>query len=171
MHLLVDDRPANSASFLTRLCAAAVAGLPVDAAGLNLIGERTGMPIQFSIGLPWAGLQRRLSSIDEGPVRDAWGGANRILISDLSDSAAMARYPRYTSAALASRIRSVSVLPLGTATVRVGTLDLYGYSPQEMAPPDLEAATTFAIMATRLLIAGPAVCGEVRRWPHFAQRA
>ncbi|HCT77473.1 MAG TPA: hypothetical protein DGG94_07200 [Micromonosporaceae bacterium] len=165
MSTYIDDRPEGSYRFFTTICTAALSAVRVDAAGLNLTSLRTHLPITVSDGLPTDELQQRLNLIEDGPSHHAAAHDCLILIADLSDPEAITRFPVYASTALAACIRSVNVIPLGTAATRPGTLDLYRYWPQSLSEDDLTAALTFACLITDLLLAGPTQHGGKRHWP------
>lgn len=165
----VDDRVEGSARFFTRICEAAVAAVRADAAGLSLAGLRTGSAITFSDGLPTEDLQQRLDRIEQGPGHYAAAHDCLVLIADLAEPEPMTRFPEYTSAALIGCVRSVSVIPLGTAAARLGTLELYRYWPQALAEEELDAALTFAAMITEVIMAGPGPHHGGIHWPMEVQ--
>jgi hypothetical protein len=161
----VDDRVEGAARFFTRLCEAAVSAVRADAAGLSLTGLRTGSAISFSDGLPTEDLQQRLDRIDPGPGHYAAAHDCLVLIADLAEPEPMARFPDYVSTALIGCVRSVSVIPLGSAEARLGTLELYRYWPKALADEELDEALTFAAMIAEVLCAGPGPRSGGVHWP------
>jgi len=165
MPTYVDDRVAGSARFFTRICEAAVSAVRADAAGLSLMGMRTGAAITFSDGLPTEDLQQRLDRIEQGPGHYAAAHDCLVLIADLAEPEPMTRFPEYASIALIGCVRSVTAIPLGTVAARLGTLELYRYWPQALAKEELDAALTFATMITEVLSAGPGLDHGKVHWP------
>ncbi|GIH03595.1 hypothetical protein Rhe02_16620 [Rhizocola hellebori] len=165
MPTFVDDRVEGSARFFTRICEAAVSAVRADAAGLSLLGLRTGAAITFSDGLPTDDLQQRLDRVEQGPGHYAAAHDCLVLIADLAELEPMTRFPDYAAIALIGCVRSVSVIPLGTAAARLGTLEFYRYWPQALAEEELDVAVTFAAMITEVLCAGPGPRHGGVHWP------
>jgi hypothetical protein len=88
--------------------------------------------------------------VGEGPTRDAYHARQPVLVPDLESVAA--RWPGFTSAALAAGMSATFSLPLSVGAARLGALTLYWHRPAHPAATDLRAALVFADLATELLI-------------------
>ncbi|MGW2642968.1 GAF and ANTAR domain-containing protein [Streptomyces sp. NPDC001348] len=122
-----------------RLCAAAVELLPVAGASVSLRSE--GLPVLVGASDDRAaGMAEMQATLGEGPCVCAAETIAPVFADDLTGGPAVARWPVYAQQATAVGVRAAYSLPLGDTTVCVGTLDLYGTSPGELAGPDLHTA-------------------------------
>lgn len=144
--------------FLSTMLRQVRATLSVDAATLSL----TGTFLTASAGLPTEDLPDLLESTGYGPAHEAIASGLPVVIADLAEADVLARFPRYASVALASCIRSVTVIPLLATGISVGTLHLYRYAPVALSPEDLLEAESIAVtIAGRIWLQPQAAAHDV----------
>jgi GAF domain-containing protein len=125
------------------------ATLSVDAASLSL----TGTFLTASAGLPTPELADVLQKAGHGPAHETIASRRPVVIQDLAEPEALARFPRYASVALASCIRSVAVFPLIAGDVVIGTLHLYRYAPKALSAAELVEVRSIAdVIAKRIAL-------------------
>ncbi|MFF4487521.1 GAF and ANTAR domain-containing protein [Streptomyces sp. NPDC001544] len=133
-----------------RLCAAAVELLPVAGASVSLLSE--GLPVLVGASDDHAvGMAEMEATLGEGPCVCAAETTAPVFAGDLTGGPAVARWPVYAQQATAVGVRAAYSLPLGDTTVCVGTLNLYGTDPGELAGPDLHTARLLASALTTAL--------------------
>ncbi|MEV6521045.1 GAF and ANTAR domain-containing protein [Longispora sp. NPDC051575] len=132
---------------VAHVCAAAVAGVGVDGAGMT-VGRST----VHATDPVAAALEEWQLVYGEGPCVDAWATGGPVLVVDLGATAA--RWPVFTPAALDSGARAVFALPLQVGAIRLGVLDLYRAGPGPLSPGQLADALAYADAAGTLLLDG-----------------
>ncbi|MFI8093461.1 GAF and ANTAR domain-containing protein [Streptomyces sp. NPDC086080] len=121
-------RGAVPAAVPGRLCAVAVALLPVSGASVSLRGD--GMPVHLAASSPYAAhLAQLQATLGDGPCRNVLQTGRPVLARDLAAADCARRWPVFAQQALGAGLRAVYALPLGSDDTCVGTLDLYRDMP------------------------------------------
>ena len=129
----------------SRLCSACVDVLKVSGAGITLMSRRHSGPVCASNKR--SGLLEELQfSLGEGPCRDAYASGAEVSEPDLSKSR-VARWPNYTSPALAIGARGVFAFPLQVGVGCIGVLTLY----QDDAGPLSDEQTADSLVLAKVL--------------------
>jgi hypothetical protein len=90
-------------------------------------------------------------TLGEGPCVDAFRQDRVVLEPDLADPTS-ARWPAFTTPALAAGVRALFAFPLHVGPVRVGTLDLYRAAPGPLSEDQHADALAMAdVLATWVL--------------------
>ena len=134
------------------MCAAAVAGIGVDGAGVTVMTSPTVRDTVHATDRVAGELEEWQLTFGQGPCLDAFTGGGPVLVVDLHSSESAARWPVFTPAALDSGARAVFALPLQVGAIRVGVLDLYRTRPGGLSPHELADALAFAHTAGMLLL-------------------
>ncbi|MFB9315096.1 ATP-binding protein [Nocardioides plantarum] len=140
---LLTDYPVQD--LLEELIRHAVDLLPIDAAGVSLISQRTRPRMVASRGPAAAEFEQLQTDLDEGPCIAAYSSEHPILVPDL---AVETPFPRFAKHAREAGLAAVFAFPLRSADRRVGALDLYRTSAGDLDPQDLAVAQTLADVAT-----------------------
>ncbi|MFI1422974.1 GAF and ANTAR domain-containing protein [Streptomyces sp. NPDC020731] len=144
-------RDAEPADVPGRLCAVAVALLPVDGASVSLRGD--GMPVQLGASGPQAARLAQLqATLGDGPCRHVLEAGTPVLARDLAAAGCADRWPVFAQQALGAGVRAVYALPLGSGAVCVGTLDLYRDTPGGLTDGQLRVARLVAGVMTVALM-------------------
>ncbi|WUA29861.1 GAF and ANTAR domain-containing protein [Streptomyces canus] len=147
-------RGADPAEIPGKLCVAAVRLLPVVDASVSLRSD--GMPVQLSASSPRAEYLSELqATLGDGPCTSAAETRAAVLATDLTSGRDADRWPVFAQQATAAGIRAVYVMPLGSDTVCVGTLDLYRDVPGELTRREVRIAELVASVMTVALTALP----------------
>ncbi|MFF7641573.1 GAF domain-containing protein [Streptomyces canus] len=147
-------RGADPAEIPGKLCAAAVALLPVAGASVSLRSD--GMPVQLSASSDRAAqLSEIQATLGDGPGTAAAATGAAVFATDLMSGRDAVRWPVFAEEAVAAGIRAVYSMPLGNDTVCVGTLDLYREAPGEFTRRELRVAEIVARVMTVALMALP----------------
>ncbi|WP_461080903.1 GAF and ANTAR domain-containing protein [Streptomyces deserti] len=137
-----------------RLCAVAVELLPVTGASVSLRSD--GMPLQLSASSERAAhLAQIQATLGDGPCRLALQTGAPVLACDLTAGRDVHRWPVFAQQATAAGVAAVYVMPLGTDSVCVGTLDLYRDTPGELTDRQMHVALLVAGVMTVALMALP----------------
>ncbi|MFE2275924.1 GAF domain-containing protein [Streptomyces sp. NPDC059454] len=144
-------RDAGPAAVPGRLCAVAVELLPVDGASVSLRGES--MPVQLGASGPRAARLAQLqATLGDGPCHHVMETGAPVLARDLAAADCAGRWPVFAQQALGVGVRAVYALPLGSAAVCVGTLDLYRDTPGGLTDGRLRMARLVAGVMTVALM-------------------
>jgi hypothetical protein len=101
-------------------------------------------------------------SAGEGPCYDAVRWSRPVLTGDLAADGG-ARWPGYTSTAVAGGVTGVFAFPLQLGAVCLGVLDAYAARPGPLTPDQVSVALDIARRATGILLdGGPSLEAEVR---------
>lgn len=137
-----------------RLCAAAVALLPVTGASASL--HSAGLPVRVGASSDRAALLTELqASLGDGPCLSAVETGVPVLAGDLTGGRDAGRWPMFAHEALEAGTRAAYSIPLGNDSVCVGTLDLYRDTPGELTAGELHTAELVAGVMTVALMALP----------------
>jgi hypothetical protein len=136
---------------LAHICAAAVAGVNVDGAGVTIMTSAAARDVVHTSDRVAADLEEWQLTYGQGPCVDAFAAGGPVLALDLRSAESLARWPVFTPAALDSGARAVFALPLQIGAIRLGVLDLYRARPGAMSAYELADALAFA-EATALMV-------------------
>ncbi len=146
------------------VCAAAVATVGVDGAGLTLVLSPTVRETVDATDGVAAALEELQLTLGQGPCVDALSKGGPVLAEDLRSSEYSTRWPAFTPAALDAGAGSVFALPLQIGAIRLGVLDLYRARPARLDPQEMADALAFADAAGILLLDGAGTrSGEVQQ--------
>ena len=144
---------------LAHVCAAAVAGVGVDGAGVTVAASPTARETVYATDGIAAELEELQLTLGEGPCMDAFTDGGPALAVDLRAAEYFGRWPAFTPAAIGSGARAVFALPLQVGTIRLGVLDLYRSRPGGLSPHELADALALADTAGMLLLDAAAGTG------------
>ncbi|MEU1038122.1 ANTAR domain-containing protein [Streptomyces sp. NPDC005551] len=137
-----------------RLCAAAVALLPVSGASMSLRSD--GLPVRLGASDETAARVADVQgTLGEGPCLDAASAGAAVIARDLTGGADAGRWPVFAEQATGEGVQAVYSLPLGDNEVCVGTLDLYRDSPGEPTRRELNTGHLVAGVVTVALMSLP----------------
>jgi ANTAR domain len=137
---------------VAHVCAAAVAGVAVDGAGVSVMTSPTVRDTVHATDRVAGELEEWQLTFGQGPCLDAFTDGGPVLVVDLRSAESAARWPVFTPAALGSGAQAVFALPLQVGAIRVGVLDLYRSRPGGLSPHELADALAFADTAGMLLL-------------------
>jgi hypothetical protein len=137
---------------VAHVCAAAVAGIGVDGAGVTVMASPTVRDTVHATDRVAGELEEWQLTFGQGPCLDAFTDGGPVLVVDLHSAESASRWPVFTPAALDSGAQAVFALPLQVGAIRVGVLDLYRTTPGGLSPHELADALAFAQTAGMLLI-------------------
>jgi hypothetical protein len=137
-----------------RLCGVLVRLLPVSGASVSLRSD--GVPVRLCASGERADRVAEIqATLGDGPCVHAARTGAPVLVRDLTEDAAVGRWPVYAQQAAAAGVRAVYALPLGSDTVCLGTLDLYRDIPGGLTDEQLRTAWLIAGVMTMALMALP----------------
>jgi hypothetical protein len=137
---------------LTHVCAAAVAAVGVDGAGVTVMASPTVRETVHATDGVAAQLEELQLTLGEGPCMDAFSDGGPALAADLHAREFANRWPAFTPAAVGSGVGAVFALPLQTGAIRLGALDLYRRRSGLLTTHELADALTYAEAAGMLLL-------------------
>jgi len=137
---------------VAHVCAAAVAAVRVDGAGVTVMVSPTVRDTVHATDRVAGELEEWQLTFGQGPCVDAFSDGGPVLVRDLRLPTCLANWPAFTPAALGSGARAVFALPLQVGAIRVGVLDLYRTRPGPLSPHELADALAFADTAGMLLL-------------------
>jgi hypothetical protein len=171
--ILVDvlERGAAGGADLPRLlCQACVREVPVDGAGISLIGEQGVQVMVTATDEPAQRLEELQFTLGEGPCLDAFHAGRPIFELDVRAPAGAARWPGFGPAAADSGVAAVFAFPLQLGGIRLGVLDLYRTVPGMLDAAQITDVLAFtdAAMVLLLYVDGGASPGELPRYMETA---
>jgi hypothetical protein len=137
---------------LVHVCAAAVAGVGVDGAGVTVMVGSTARETVHTTDGTAAQLEELQLTLGEGPCVDTFTDGGPALAADLRVAEFAARWPAFTPAAIDSGAGAVFALPLQIGAIRLGALDLYRNRPGPLSTQALADALAYAETAGVLLL-------------------
>jgi ANTAR domain len=137
---------------VAHVCAAAMAGVGVDGAGVTVMASPTARETMHATDGIAADLEELQLTLGEGPCMDTFTDGGPALAVDLRAPELLARWPAFTPAAIGAGAGAVFALPLQVGAIRLGALDLYRRQPGALNPHELADALAFAEAAGMLLI-------------------
>jgi hypothetical protein len=136
------------------MCAAAVAGVGADGAGVTVMLSPTVRDTVHATDRVAGELEEWQLAFGQGPCVDAFAAGGPVLVVDLHSPECLARWPVFTPAALDSGAGALFALPLQIGAIRLGVLDLYRIRPGPLSRYQLADALAFADTAGLLLLDG-----------------
>jgi hypothetical protein len=137
---------------VAHVCAAAVAAVKVDGAGVTLMVSPTVRETMHATDRVANELEEWQLTFGQGPCVDAFSDGGPVLAGDLGSPRCLASWPAFTPAAMDSGARAVFALPLQVGAIRLGVLDLYRTRPGALSPHELADALAFAETVGMLLL-------------------
>lgn len=137
---------------VAHVCAAAVAGVGVDGAGVTVMISATLRDTVHATDRVASELEEWQLAFGQGPGVDSFAVGGPVLVVDLDAPRYSTRWSAFTPAALASGARAVFALPLQVGAIRLGVLDLYRTRPGPLSSSELADALVFADVAGMLLL-------------------
>ena len=138
-----------------RICAAAVRTLPVNGAGLSLIGGAHGHRILVhgtdAVARRLADLQLTLGV---GPCMESVHSGGPVMVPDM-DGQPDARWPGFIRPALEAGVRAMFAFPLQIGAVCLGAMDLHRDRTGGLVDEQLADALVFTDLATLTLLGAP----------------
>jgi hypothetical protein len=153
---LIGQQSGGAPVSVAHVCAAAMAAVGADGAGLTVMVSPTVRETVHATDRVAGELEEWQLAFGEGPCVDAFASGGPILVTDLYQSEYAARWPAFTPAAVDSGARAVFALPLQVGAIRLGVLDLYRIRPGPLTPHELAAGLAFADPAGMVLLDEPA---------------
>jgi hypothetical protein len=136
------------------LCAAVVATIGVDGAGLTVVVGPTVRETVTATDAVAADLEELQLTLGQGPCVDTFAEGGPVFAEDLRSPSCATRWPAFTPAALDAGAVAVFALPLHIGAIRLGVLDLYRAGPGRLDPHELADALAFADIGGVLLLDG-----------------
>jgi len=149
---VLDPGSADGADLPGLLCAACVRELPVDGAGISLIGEQGVQLMVTATDEPARMLEELQFTLGEGPCIDAFSAGRPTGEPDLTTKAGASRWPGFGPAAIDGQIAAVFAFPLQLGGIRLGVLELYRTVPGVLDETQTAEALAFSDAATVLLL-------------------
>jgi hypothetical protein len=137
---------------MAHICAAAVAGVGVDGAGVTVMASATARETIHATDGIAADLEELQLTLGEGPCMDTFAAGGPAMAVDLHALECLTHWPAFTPAAIDSGAGAVFALPMQVGAIRIGALDLYRRRPGALSPHELADALAFAETAGMLLI-------------------
>jgi diguanylate cyclase (GGDEF)-like protein len=135
---------------LDRLVSRVVDIMPVTGAGVTLIAADLNPRYVTASNESALRFEKLQSELGEGPCLVAYQTGAAVELPDLR--LGKARFPRFSSRALAGGLAAVFTFPMHHGDVRLGALDLYRATPGALSPDSMVAAQTLADVAAAYLI-------------------
>jgi hypothetical protein len=135
---------------LDRLCAAIIAALPVDGAGVALMTSAGPAGLLVASDTPSAAMEDLQQTLGEGPCLDASRDGRPILLPDLVRTGT--RWPTFTSSAVHAGLAAIFAFPLQVGAIRLGVLDLYRRTAGPLDRLEVAEALAFASTTTVILL-------------------
>ncbi|KPI20540.1 ANTAR domain protein [Actinobacteria bacterium OV450] len=153
-HVLTDSMAGTSGiDTPAALCRACVDLLDVTGASVSLGGDNDTQSLWWSSD-PVAGrLAEAQYTLGDGPCRSALALAAPVLAPDLTSGTDARRWPVFAQQAVDLGVRAVFSIPLGSAGLAMGTLDLYRDRPGPLSERDRSFAFPAADAITTALLA------------------
>jgi ANTAR domain len=156
----VAQQARGSVVSVAHVCAAAVAGVRVDGAGVTVMVSPTVREVMHATDRVAGELEEWQLTFGEGPCVDAFTAGGPVLVVDIGSRDCLARWPGFAPAAVDSGARAVFALPLQVGAIRLGVLNLYRTRPGPLGPHELADGLAFAEVAGVLLLDGAAGTGQ-----------
>jgi hypothetical protein len=140
----VAERSRGEALSVAHVCAAAVAGVGVDGAGVTVMAGPTARETVHATDALAGQLEELQLTLGQGPCVDTYTDGGPVLAVDLRARDYLIRWPAFTPAALHSGARAVFALPLQVGAIRLGALDLYRTRPGGLSPHEVDDVRVYA---------------------------
>lgn len=123
--------------------------LPITAAGVTLISDGRAPHYVAASGPEALRFEQIQTDSGQGPCLTAFASGDPVVVADLTREA---RWPVFTSVALAQGMAAVFAFPMRHGDGRLGALDLYRDTTGPLDARDVRAAQTLADVATAYLL-------------------
>ncbi len=145
----VDDR-----ALAQGMCEACVAGLDVDGAAVSVLTMTTARRTLFASDATAMLLEELQFTLNEGICMQAAAGGRPVMVPDLREPVAAARWPAF-GAALAERasVGALFAVPLQYGVANLGVLDLYRRSPGALPSAQWQDVQVAVDAAAAMLLA------------------
>jgi hypothetical protein len=137
---------------VAHVCAAAVAEVGVDGAGVTVMVSPTVREGVHATDGVTVDLEELQLTFGQGPCVDTFLEGGPVLVVDLRAPEYLARWPAFASAALRIGARAVFAFPLQIGVIRLGVLGLYRSRPGGLSTHELADALALADTAGTLLL-------------------
>jgi hypothetical protein len=156
------DRHGTDDGGLARLiCQACVAGLDVDGAAISVLTSTVSRETLWASDATADLLEDLQFTLNEGACMQAAHSGRPVLVPDLLDDPATARWPVFATAVVEQTlVRALFALPLQWGAVNLGVLDMYRATPGELPAAQLDDAVAAAAAAASMLLAHRTDPGE-----------
>jgi hypothetical protein len=141
---------------VAHVCAAAMAGVAVDGAGVTVMVSPAVREIVSVTDAVAEDIEQFQLTFGQGPCVDSLTQGGPVLAVDLHSPEYLARWPVFAPAAVDAGARAVFALPLQIGAIRLGVLDLYRARPGGLSEHQLADALAFADTVGMLLLDGSA---------------
>ncbi len=131
------------------LCRTACTHVPVDGAGIALMGDGGAIELTAGSSPRAQELEELQLVVGEGPCVDAFATGRLVLQPDLRRTS---RWPLYSPAALDRGVRAVFSYPLLIGGIRLGVLDLYRDESGALSEKQLSIALDFVDAALMIVL-------------------
>jgi hypothetical protein len=140
----VAEQSRGEALSVAHVCAAAVAGVGIDGAGVTVMAGPTARETVHATDAVAGELEELQLTLGQGPCVDTYTDGGPVLAGDLRARNYLTRWPAFTPAALRSGARAVFALPLQVGAIRLGALDLYRTRPGGLSPHEVDDVRVYA---------------------------
>jgi hypothetical protein len=137
---------------VAHVCAAAVADVGVDGAGVTVMASPAARDTVHATDAVASELEQLQITLGQGPCLDTFADGGPVLAVDLRARDYQTRWPAFAPAALRSGAGAVFALPLQVGAIRLGAMDLYRRRPGELRQPQLADALAYAEAVCMLLL-------------------
>lgn len=141
----------GTASLVDRVCAAAVALLDVDGAGVSLMVDGALRGTAGRSEPRVEAVQELQLTLGEGPCIDAFHGGGAVLEPDLNRPEHV-RWPAFARAGERAGVGAVFALPLQLGAIRIGVLVVYRARPGPLTAEQLATGLLLADIATQSIL-------------------
>ena len=134
--------------FLHLLTERCVEILEVDAAGLLLADGRGTLQLVAASTEQARLVELFQIQVDQGPCLDSYRTGLPVIVHDIAAADAIARWPRFTAAAAEMGFANVHAIPMRLRDQIIGTLNLFGSTPDGLDPAVARVARALVDVAT-----------------------
>src|ERR1700722_9932913 len=134
--------------FLHLLTERCVELLEVDAAGLLLADGRGTLQLVAASTEQARLVELFQIQVDQGPCLDCYRTGLPVMVPDIADADATTRWPRFTAAAAEMGFANVHAIPMRLRDQIIGTLNLFGSTPDGLDPAVARVARALVDVAT-----------------------
>ncbi len=143
------DQADTGVSLPELLCRTCCVDVPVDGAGIALMGDDGSIELTVGSSPRAQELEELQLVVGEGPCVDAFGTGRLVLQPDLRRTS---RWPLYSPAALDRGVQAVFSYPLLIGSIRLGVLDLYRDASGSLSDKQVSVALDFVDAALMIVL-------------------
>ena len=130
----VAQQSQGAAISVAHVCAAAVAGVRVDGAGVTVMAGPTARETVHATDAVSNELEELQLTLGQGPCMDTVTEGGPVLVADLRSQGYLTRWPAFTPAALHSGAQAVFAMPLQAGAIRLGAAGPVPDPPRRAEP-------------------------------------